>query len=127
MARIYQTFLALVLASAVSGCYLPTGNRLCRDLHVASTNCKDHASIRDTFIAVLPVGTKARELRDSLNRIFIQRDSLTHLHEGEGITELIASYDVKGFAACKERIVVSFALADDAVGDITVTGGQTCL
>jgi len=62
-----------------------------------------------------------------LTRIFIQRDSLTKLHESEGITELIASYDVNGFAACKERIVVSFALADDAVGDVTVSGGQTCL
>ena len=119
--------MAFVLASAVSGCYLPTGYRLCRGLHVASTNCKDHASIRDTFIAAFPVGTKAQALRDSVNHIFIQRDSLTHIRESEGITELIASYDVKGFAACKERVVVGFALADDAVGDITVTGGQTCL
>jgi hypothetical protein len=127
MARIYQTLASVVLASAVSGCYLPTGNRLCRDLRVASTNCKDHASIRDTFIAAFPVGTKAQDLDDSVHRIFLQPDSLTHLHEGEGITELIASYDVKGFAACKEIIVVSFALADDAVRDVTVTGGQTCL
>jgi hypothetical protein len=127
MARRYHTFLALVLASAASGCYLPTGNRLCKDLHVASAKCKDHASIRGTFISAFPIGTKAQDLRDSVNRIFIQRDSLTHLHEAEGITELIASYDVKGLAACKERIVVSFALADDAVGDVTVTGGQTCL
>jgi len=123
----YQTFLLLVVVSAVSGCYLPTGNRLCRDLRVATTNCNDHASIRDTFIAAFPIGTRSRELRDSLTRIFIQRDSLTKLHESEGITELIASYDVNGFAACKERIVVSFALADDAVGDVTVSGGQTCL
>jgi len=127
MARIYQILTSLVLAWAVSACYLPTGNRLCRDLRVASTNCKDHASIRDTFIAAFPVGTKAQDLHDSVNRIFLQPDSLTHLHEGEGITQLIASYDVKGFAACKERIVVSFALADDAVRDVTVTGGQTCL
>lgn len=70
---------------------------------------------------------KAQDLRDSVNRIFIQRDSLTRLHEGEGITQLIASYDAKGLAACKERIVVSFILADDAVRDVTVTGGQTCL
>ena len=127
MARTYQTLLALVLASAVTGCYLPTANRLCRDLHVASKNCKDHASLRDTFIAAFPVGTKAQDLRDSVNRIFIQRDALTHLHEGGEIIELIASYDVEGFAACKERIVVGFGLADDAVGDVTVTGGQTCL
>src|ERR1700722_3762730 len=86
MARRYHTFLALVLASVASGCYLPTGNRLCEDLHVASAKCKDHASIRNTFISAFPVGMKAQDLRDSVNRIFIQRDSLTHLHEGEGIT-----------------------------------------
>jgi hypothetical protein len=100
---------------------------LCRDLHVAATNCKDHAAVRETFIAKFPVGTKAHELRDSVNRIFLQRDSLTRLHEGEGVTDLIAGYDVKGIAACKERIVVSFTLADDVVGDVTVTGAQTCL
>jgi hypothetical protein len=127
MARLYQTLSSVVLASTVSACYLPTGNRLCKDLHVASTNCKDHATIRGTFIATFPVGIKAQQLRDSVNRIFLKRDSLTHLREFEGITELIAGYDVKGFAACKERIVVSFVLADDAVGDVTVTGGQTCL
>jgi hypothetical protein len=127
MPRIYLTLASLALAWAVSSCYLPTGNRLCRDLRVASTNCKDHASIRDTFITAFPVGTKAKDLHDSVNRIFLQPDSLTRLHEGEGITELIASYDVKGLAACKERIIVSFALADDAVRDVTVTGGQTCL
>jgi hypothetical protein len=127
MGRPHITFLFLVLASVTSGCYLPTANRLCKDLRVGSANCKDHASIRNTFIAAFPVGTKSKELQDSINRIFIKQDSLTHLHQGGGITELVASYDVQGLAACKERIVVSFALADDALRDVTVTGGETCL
>lgn len=94
---------------------------------MVATNCKDHASIRDTFMAAFPVGTKSQTLHDSVNRIFIERDSLTHLRDSEGSTELIASYDVKGFAACKERVVVTFALTEDAVSGVTVAGGQTCL
>jgi hypothetical protein len=127
MAPRTKLLLGFVLASALPGCYLPTANRLCRDLRLSSENCKDHASLRDTFISNFPVGTRAQELRDSLDRTFIQQDSLTRLHEKGEILELVANFDVAGMAACKEDIIVSFRLADGAVADISVTGGQVCL
>jgi hypothetical protein len=116
-----------LLLLTLVGCYMPTRDRICKDLRVPPTHCKDDASLRNAFLIAFPIGTQTRDLRKTLNGVFSGHDPLTQLHEYDGSIDLLAQFDVHGIAACKEKITVRFQTANEALTDIAVVAGQTCL
>ena len=125
--RVYPKITVGLLLLVLAGCYMPTRDRICKDLGVPSRHCEDDTLLRGAFLTAFPPGTPTTDLRKSLNRMFSVGDPLTQLHEHDGNLELLAQFDVQGFAVCKEKITVQFQAEKEFLRDIAVVAGQTCL
>jgi hypothetical protein len=111
----------------LSGCYVPTRERVCLDLGADRGACRSNAMLHDRLASKFPTGMTDAQLKNRLNEVFAPRLKSLRVSNDDGTRTVVIPYEVEGFAVCKETVVVAFRFEGEKLADFVVDTPATCL